>query len=198
MRFSEANMPLCLRGVSHRSVPLPYWNAFKSSVLFKIYFVIYIFYYLYSKKLYCWIKKQWINEIRLLSLALLHSRAGARKWTIIFISCVNGKLSAVVCGAPRAPGKMGSWSHLHITMINLANSVPDPSHKCCLRRSSGHHSNVARRRSVWHISAPRPVRFKIGWEWFYGKLLLNHSVLHSFSQSSAGLCKMIHDVSLLP
>lgn len=40
------------------------------------------------------------------------------------------------------------------------------------------------------------VRFKIGWEWFYGKLLLNHSAVCSFIRSRAGACKMIHDVSL--
>lgn len=41
-------------------------------------------------------------------------------------------------------------------------------------------------------------RCKIGWEGFYGKLLLNHAAVSSFSQSSNGTCKMIHDVSLLP
>lgn len=40
------------------------------------------------------------------------------------------------------------------------------------------------------------VRFEIGWEWFYGKLLLNHSAVCSFIRSHAGVCKMIHDVSL--
>lgn len=41
-------------------------------------------------------------------------------------------------------------------------------------------------------------RSENGWEWFYGKLLLNHSAVESFSQSSAGTCKMIHHVSLFP
>lgn len=146
-------------------------------------------------------KKWWINEISLGSLAqeiaLLHCRTVARKWTLSLF-CAWMENSAVVCEAPRALGKMWSWSHLSITMINLVNSVPDPSYISCLRRSSGHHSNVACRKSVWQISEPRRVWFEIGWEWFYGKLLLNHSVLRSFSQSSAGTCKMIHDVSLLP
>lgn len=39
---------------------------------------------------------------------------------------------------------------------------------------------------------------KIGWEGCYGKLLLNHPVVLGFSQSSVGMCKMIHDVSLFP
>lgn len=49
-------------------------------------------------------------------------------------------------------------------------------------------SSLARSRNL--------VRFKIGWEWFYGKLLLNHSAVCSFIRSRAGACKMIHDVSL--
>lgn len=117
--------------------------------------------------------------------------------------CAQMENSTVAGGAPPALGKMWSWSHLSMgTMINLVNSVPDPSYTSCLRTSSGHHSNVACRKSdrcrKWQISEPQRVSFEIGWEWFYGKLLLNHSVLRSFSQSSAGTCKMIHDVSLLP
>lgn len=96
-------------------------------------------------------KKWWINEISLCSLAqeiaLLHCRTVARKWTLSLF-CAWMENSAVVCEAPRALGKMWSWSHLSITMINLVNSVPDPSYISCLRRSSGHHSNVACRKCV--------------------------------------------------
>lgn len=49
-------------------------------------------------------------------------------------------------------------------------------------------SSLARSRNL--------VRFKIGWEWFDGKLLLNHFAVCSFIRSRAGACKMIHDVSL--
>jgi len=41
-------------------------------------------------------------------------------------------------------------------------------------------------------------RCEIGWEWLYGKLLLNHPAVGGFSPSSVGMCKMIHDVSLFP
>ena len=56
----------------------------------------------------------------------------------------------------------------------------------------------AHRHTHTHTHAHNILRSEIGWEWFYGKLLLNHTSVEGLSQSSAGMCKMIHDVSLFP
>lgn len=100
----DVRMPLCLWGLSHQTVLFLYRNAFRSSVLFKIYFVIYILYWLYSEKLYCWIKTRRINEIGLSSVAreivLLHSC----ELTLSSL-CAWMENPVVFCGAPRSPGK---------------------------------------------------------------------------------------------
>lgn len=143
------------------------------------------------------------------SVLLLKQQTCAHCWPayqreqyLTFCATMEKKKSAVVRNAPLLFAC--SWGNVRMISSEYNNDKCGEHDALAIIYILFNESNIAcwvdvrSGTNVEPSTFTRCIRFKIGWEWFNGKLLLNHSVPCSFTHNSAGTCKMIHDVSLLP